>query len=125
MPQRRHEGGIKMGYLGIFVQDQAEFVRNTTAVEKRVLPGVVAQTKQNSDLVAAYLRKNCLKDGLIDASVENIYKAFVALRSLLDWVTEPKKTSNKLVQMDRNSEIPNHARNNTEDIKTKIKILDD
>jgi hypothetical protein len=115
-----------MGYLNIFVQDQADFIHNTAAIDKRLLPGVVAQTKQNSDLIAAYLRKNCLtKEGLIDASMDNIYKAFVALRSLLDWVTEPKKMSNKLFQMDRNTEIPNHARDNSEDVKAKIKVLDD
>jgi hypothetical protein len=115
-----------MGYLGMFVQDEAEFTRNTTAVDKRILPGVLAQTKENADLVAAYLRKNCsTKEHLIDATVENIYKAFVTLRSLLDWTTEPKKMSNKLVQMESNDAIPNHARDNSSDIKAKIKVLDD
>jgi hypothetical protein len=114
-----------MGYLNMFVQDEANFVRNTAAVDKRILPGVLAQTKQNADLVAAYLRKNCTtKEGLIDATADNVYKAFVALRSLLDWAVEPKKMSNKLVQMERNTEVPNHARDNTQDIKAKIAALD-
>jgi hypothetical protein len=117
--------GIKMGYLGVFVQDEAEFTRNLALVDKRILPGVLAPTKQNADVVTAYLRKNCTKDGLIDGTADNIYRAFADLRSLLDWKVEPKKMSNKLFQMERNTEIPNHARDNSEDVKAKIKVLDD
>jgi hypothetical protein len=106
----------------MFVQDQVQFICNTTQVDKRILPGVLAQTKENADLVSSYLRKNCLKDGLIDASVENIYKAFVQLRSLLDWTTEPTKASNKLVQMENN--FPSHSHDNSAEIKAKIAELD-
>jgi hypothetical protein len=45
--------------------------------------------------------------------------------SLIDWDVAPAKKSNKLVQMDRNTEVPNHARDNSSDIKAKIKVLDD
>ena len=113
-----------MGYMGMFVQEEAEFTRNTAAVDKRILPGVLAQTKQNADLVAAYLRKNCsTKEGLIDATADNIYRAFAVLRSLLDWTAEPKKRSTKMFQMD--SKDRNHSRDKSDEIKARIKVLDD
>src|SRR5579859_241806 len=75
-------------------QSQQKYAENIEAVEKRLLPAVLAPTPNNGQLIGSWLAKNCLEaDGeIVDASVENIIRGIKALDSagLIDWQIAPK-----------------------------------
>jgi hypothetical protein len=110
----------------MFKQSAQEYSNNIEALEASLLPRKIAVTESNGTLLANWLLKNCSTDGVVDATVGNMRKAISQLHAvnLIDWDVAPGKKI-KLVQQERNSEIPNHARDNTPDIAAKIKVLDD
>jgi hypothetical protein len=109
-----------------FQQSQQEYNKNIEALEASLLPKKIAATESNGTLLAKWLMKHCTSNGVVDASVSNMRKGISQLHAaeLVDWDVAPGKKI-KLVQQERNSEIPNHARDNSPDIKAKITILDD
>ena len=75
-----------------FKQNEVEYNANIVAVEKKLLPAVLAATRRNGDLLAAWLMKNCAEGDVVDASAKNILQAITALdaANLIDWKVAPK-----------------------------------
>jgi hypothetical protein len=80
-----------------FKQNEVEYNANIVAVEKRLLPAVLAATRRNGDLLASWLMKNCAEGDVVDASTQNILKAVRALdgAGLVDWQIAPKPQKKK------------------------------
>jgi hypothetical protein len=109
-----------------YIQSTEEYSKNCEALEISLLPKKIAATESNGKLLAAWLLKNCTTNAVVDASVANMRKGISQLHAagLIDWDVAPGKKI-KLVEQERNSAIPNHAKDNSPDIKAKIKALDD
>jgi hypothetical protein len=111
----------------VFKQNTEEYGKNVEALELSLLPKKIAATQSNGTLLANWLIKNCSTDGIVDASVTNMRRGISQLHeaSLIDWIVPPSKKTNQLFQQERNTEIPNHARDRTPEIQSKIRVLDD
>jgi hypothetical protein len=103
----------------MFKQTNAELDDNKVKVDKALLPAVLGP-KAWSDLLPSmgkWLLKNCVEDGLVNASPENMVRAITALdgTGLFDWekiapVKTPRKKQPDFQQSNGGTERPNHAR---------------
>ena len=80
-----------------FKQSEQEYSANVSAVERKLLPSVLAATKRNGDSVASWLMKHRAEGELVDASVANILEGVVNLDKigLIDWDVAPVKIPQK------------------------------
>lgn len=97
-----------------FKQSESEYQNNITTVERKILPSKLAATASNGTLLANWIIKNCAEGDVVDASVENILSAIVALdrAGLVDWEIAPvKKPAKKQPDFLQTNEgrAPNHA----------------
>jgi hypothetical protein len=73
-------------------QTQQELKQNYVAVEKKLLPAKLSGAPLNLTAIIAWLGKNAMvTNGILDASVANIFSAVQALHkaSMLDWSVAP------------------------------------
>ena len=78
-------------------QNEQEYNANIVAVEKKLMPAVLAATPRNGQSLANWLLKNCTEGDVVDASVKNILQGITALDAakLIDWKVAPKVVPQK------------------------------
>ncbi len=110
-----------------FKQNQQERAVIFAALEKSILPAVLAAVPSNGQYVSGWLLKNCMDaNGLVDASVDNLRRACSALHTagLLTWTVSPNQ---KQVRNDARSENTDQTglRSETNLITEAVKKYDD
>jgi hypothetical protein len=99
------KGEIKMPLR----QTNEEYVRNVEALEKSLLPAVLVNSEANGNLLSGWMLGNCTdRDGVIDASLENLRRGVAALHKagMIEWSVAPKKRPSEIMDSGRE----NHAR---------------